>query len=380
MSSGWVLDVLVIGHQRNPLYAGHAHSIAIIPAYNEAASIGATLDSLYSQSRRPDHILVGDDLSTDDTAKIALAKGAVVISHSQRKGNKAFNQQAIIESAEFRSAIKGLDPAEVALVIIDADTIIAEDGLEKLVAALEDDPGVVSASGHIIPQETTSIWQKARLVEHHLSMNLHKDVQDQLTGNLVASGCFVALRLSSVLNHGGFDTRTITEDFGLTCEQHLRKEKVRFVRDAVCYTKEPPTFTVLMKQLDRWYCGFFQNLKIHRKGITTAKNPGFSMMIALFLLEGVFGLFTLPFSLWMIGYAFEHRFRGFTWMLGLADLPLLLIPIMYGAIRHRQALLTLRSIPYFYLMRFLTAFAWWKSLYAEWIMGQSLTEWNKGHI
>ncbi len=362
------------------LYAEIVQVIVIIPAYNEAASIAATLDSLHSQTRGPNQIIVGDDLSTDDTAAIALAKGAVVVSHRRRRGNKAFNQQAIIESAELRAVTDGLDPREVALVIIDADTIIAPDGLEKLIRVLEDDPAVVSASGYIIPQETETIWQKARLVEYHLSMNLHKDVQDQLTGNLVASGCFVALRLSSVLDHGGFDTRTITEDFGLTCEQHLRREKVRFVRDAVCYTKEPPTFSVLMKQLDRWYCGFFQNLKIHRKGITAGRNLGFSMMIALFLLEGCFGLFALPLCLWMFAYAVEHRFSGFTWLLAAADLPLILIPILCGAVRHRQTWLTLGSIPYFYVMRFVTAFAWWKSFFNEWIVGRPLAEWNKGHI
>lgn len=43
----------------------------IIPAYNEASSIGDTICSLQQQTRAPAEILVVDDCSTDETAAIA---------------------------------------------------------------------------------------------------------------------------------------------------------------------------------------------------------------------------------------------------------------------------------------------------------------------
>jgi glycosyltransferase involved in cell wall biosynthesis len=57
---------------------GSTRVLAIIPAYNEAASIGSTLDEL--REVRPDvDLLVIDDGSKDATAEIARSRGAVVL-------------------------------------------------------------------------------------------------------------------------------------------------------------------------------------------------------------------------------------------------------------------------------------------------------------
>lgn len=50
----------------------------VIPAYNEAMSIG---DVIVECKRFCDEIIVIDDGSTDDTAKIAEDRGAVTILH-----------------------------------------------------------------------------------------------------------------------------------------------------------------------------------------------------------------------------------------------------------------------------------------------------------
>ena len=41
----------------------------LVPAYNEAGSVGATVRSLIDQTVKPDRIVVIDDCSTDDTAE-----------------------------------------------------------------------------------------------------------------------------------------------------------------------------------------------------------------------------------------------------------------------------------------------------------------------
>ena len=55
----------------------------IIPALNEANSIGLVIESIPNQLVR--HIIVGDNGSTDETTKVALAKGAIVV-HAPKKG------------------------------------------------------------------------------------------------------------------------------------------------------------------------------------------------------------------------------------------------------------------------------------------------------
>ncbi len=53
--------------------------VAVIPAHNEEAVIGAALESLAVQTRLADEVIVIADRCHDRTREIALAQGAAVI-------------------------------------------------------------------------------------------------------------------------------------------------------------------------------------------------------------------------------------------------------------------------------------------------------------
>ena len=59
------------------------HALAVVPCYNEEATIGSIV---LKAKRHVDKVLVVDDGSTDDTAKIAKEAGATVISHKKNEG------------------------------------------------------------------------------------------------------------------------------------------------------------------------------------------------------------------------------------------------------------------------------------------------------
>jgi biofilm PGA synthesis N-glycosyltransferase PgaC len=59
---------------------------ALIPAYNEAESISATIRSLQAQTCPLFEIIVIDDCSTDDTGDIARALGVTVLRPPQNTG------------------------------------------------------------------------------------------------------------------------------------------------------------------------------------------------------------------------------------------------------------------------------------------------------
>ncbi len=67
-------------------YKKEKSTLVIIPCYNESATIGSIVLKVKSLV---DNVLVVDDGSTDDTARIAKAAGANVISHKKNYGKSA---------------------------------------------------------------------------------------------------------------------------------------------------------------------------------------------------------------------------------------------------------------------------------------------------
>ena len=72
-------------HSRMTRPAQHARLVALIAAHNEEHRIAAALESLASQTRKPDEVIVVADRCTDRTADIAVSHGAKVF---QTFGNR----------------------------------------------------------------------------------------------------------------------------------------------------------------------------------------------------------------------------------------------------------------------------------------------------
>jgi glycosyltransferase involved in cell wall biosynthesis len=98
----------------------------VVPAYNEAGGLPGVLDQLTMWSNRGAEIIVVDDGSTDDTARVALERGARVIRHHNNKGY----------GAALKAGIRAAD-REIA-VTFDADGQFDVGDIQKLVRALQD--------------------------------------------------------------------------------------------------------------------------------------------------------------------------------------------------------------------------------------------------
>jgi glycosyltransferase involved in cell wall biosynthesis len=70
----------------------------VIPAFNEERFIGACLDAIASQTVPPDQVIVVDNNSTDDTAKIAAGYSFVTVIKESRQG-RVFARNAGFEAA-----------------------------------------------------------------------------------------------------------------------------------------------------------------------------------------------------------------------------------------------------------------------------------------
>jgi glucosyl-3-phosphoglycerate synthase len=67
------------------LKAGHAVSV-IVPARDEAATVGGVLDAIFTHPELVDEVVVVDDGSADDTATVAARHGARVVTGSGKEG------------------------------------------------------------------------------------------------------------------------------------------------------------------------------------------------------------------------------------------------------------------------------------------------------
>jgi glycosyltransferase involved in cell wall biosynthesis len=99
----------------------------LIPAHNESVGIIATLNSIQSQLRPQDRMLVVADNCTDDTAEVAENNGAEVISRQDSKNRgKGY-------ALDFGLKQLSQNPPDV-VVIVDADCLLEANALSQLAA------------------------------------------------------------------------------------------------------------------------------------------------------------------------------------------------------------------------------------------------------
>ena len=182
----------------------------LVPAYNEAATIGDTLQSLLAQTIPAQEIIVIDDFSTDGTAEVARGYGVTVVRPAANTGSKAGAQNFAMPlvSTEFTMAI-------------DADTIVAPDAIERFLEVMADGD-VAAACGFVVPRYVRTVWERGRYIEYLLAFSFYKPIQDHFGKPLIASGCFSIYRTEVLLAHGGWNTRTMAEDMDLTWSMYAR--------------------------------------------------------------------------------------------------------------------------------------------------------------
>lgn len=339
----------------------------LIPAYNERDSIADTIRSLQEQTTPPAEIIVIDDCSSDGTGDAARACGVTVVRPRQNTGSKAGAQNFAL--GQVRTGFT---------MAVDADTILAPDALQKLMAAFVNPqvagPRIAAACGFVVPRFVNTVWERGRYVEYLMAFSWYKPIQDYYCKPLISSGCFSVYQTSILKANGGWSTRTLAEDMDLTWSFYRQGYGVRFIAEAVCYPIEPHDFNFMRKQLRRWSHGFVQNVRLHWRDIIEI--PYLRVFIAVALWDAVVAsiayLFLLPIlaillamPLLLIGY--------------IIDLPAILISVLREARGRREVGRALASIPSFFVLRTVNAFFLLEALISELVLGNKMLTYEKGH-
>lgn len=238
---------------------------ALLPAHNEADGIGAALDSLEAQSRRPNRIVVIADNCTDDTAAIVRERGYevyVTINNSSKKAG-ALNLWLTAELPSLGD--------EDYLLIMDADSILDPTLIGAAEAHMNADPKLGGCSGTFRggPGGGFVGWLQCNEYARYA-----RDVRRLRGKALVLTGTasvfsVKALRDVQAARHdcrlpfgGGkiYDEHVLTEDNELTLALMTLGWHILAPRDCTLTTEVMETYGDLAHQRLRWKRGALENL------------------------------------------------------------------------------------------------------------------------
>lgn len=122
--------------------------VIVIPAYNEAAFLEQTLQSLLKQTKLPETIVVVDDCSTDSTLKIAKnfseKYSYIQVVSTSSEGEHSPGSKVV---QAFNEGFKYLEIDYDILCKFDADLIFPSDYLEKIETVFNTDSSVGMVGG-----------------------------------------------------------------------------------------------------------------------------------------------------------------------------------------------------------------------------------------
>lgn len=132
----WTLASESFTHERVAALKGETTVAVIIPAKNEAATIGAVLDTVLIHDHLVDELIVVNDHSNDDTATVADHHGARVVRLEGRTGKGVAMHTGVTSST-----------SEI-IVFLDADVLnTTADYVARLIQPLLERPGTQLVKG-----------------------------------------------------------------------------------------------------------------------------------------------------------------------------------------------------------------------------------------
>src|SRR5262245_9925444 len=232
----------------------------LVACKNGEATIGGVVRSAIDQA----DVYVVSDGSTDRTADVAREAGAHVLEREVSGGKP--------DALRAGTAQFNLTERYDYVAVLDDDTTIAPDYVDRITRKLDADPNVAVASGRI-----DSLWNHAQRWNPFVAMRAFMYWSYQATikrGQNAFRVVNVICGANSVFRAGVFgqliehDAPYAIDDMYWLAEIVRRQlGRVAYVHDAHSWTIDPHTFRDWYRRTVRWSWGQFQSIRGHRLGL-----------------------------------------------------------------------------------------------------------------
>ena len=292
------------------VYTGLEPAISIlVPAFNEEATIAASVQSLLQLTYSEYEIIVINDGSCDHTLDVLVrefsltpfpetCRGQIAtqpirnIYRSTRHPNLRLIDKHNGGKADSLNA--GINAARHPLFCgVDADSMLERDSLQRVVKPFLRHPEMVASGGTVRVANGCKVkdgyllrvglprnpWALLQVVEYLRAFLFGRLGWSQLNAMLIISGAFGLFKTETVIDIGGYRTQTIGEDMELVVRMHrlLRQRgipyRIEFVPEPVCWTEVPEDRVTLKNQRIRWQRGLSESLASNW-GLMFSRNGG----------------------------------------------------------------------------------------------------------
>ncbi|WP_405011189.1 bifunctional polysaccharide deacetylase/glycosyltransferase family 2 protein [Kitasatospora sp. NBC_01539] len=233
----------------------------LVPAYNEQECIANTLHSL-SAGEQPIEVIVIDDGSSDDTARIVRdldLPGVRLITQPNSGKPQALNTGIANASHDI-------------IVMMDGDTVFEPSTVRELVQPFGDPTvGAVAGNAKVGNRDTLiGAWQH---IEYVMGFNLDRRMYDVLNIMPTIPGAVGAFRRSALERVGGMSEDTLAEDTDVTMALLRDGWRIVYAEKARAWTEAPASMNQLWSQRYRWSYGTMQAMWKHRHALVE-RGPG----------------------------------------------------------------------------------------------------------
>lgn len=279
------------------VFSGLEPGISIlVPAYNEEATITASIRSMFQLTYSDFEVIVINDGSKDNTLEVLKREFALLpFPDAPRQGLATKPIRCVYRSIDYPNlrvldkenggkadALNaGINAARHPLFCgVDADSILARDSLQRVVKPFLNDPDTVATGGTVRVANgcevtdgfltkvglPTNMWALFQVVEYLRAFLFGRLGWSQINAMLIISGAFGLFKTKVVIDAGGYRNNTIGEDMELIVRIHrlLRQQgtpyRITFVPEPVCWTEAPEDLKTLKNQRIRWQRGLSESL------------------------------------------------------------------------------------------------------------------------